>query len=65
MNVEQTLEIFYLRPIFELVAFFSVHTLTPKVYSVNEVRAPPPLQLSGQPNTSVVQPARHCPQRGV
>ena len=39
--------------------------LTPKLYSVNEVRAPPPLLLSGQPNASLVQPARHCPQRGV
>jgi len=27
MNVEQILEIFYLGPISELVAFFSVHTL--------------------------------------
>ena len=29
MNVEQILEIFHLWPIFELVAFFSEHTLVP------------------------------------
>ena len=31
MNVEQILENFYLWPIFELVAFFQVHTLVIKV----------------------------------